>query len=148
MDTSNAISVLEKLIETCRDGEKGYSDPAAHVKSHDLRSYFLEQSRQRAQFAQELESELSRLGKAGKKESGSVPGAVHRAWIDVKANLGGGDKSILASVEQGEDNAKETYEKALSTSLPPELASVIRRQAEKGRQAHDKVRTLRDRLAA
>jgi len=95
-----------------------------------------------------LESELPRLGKAEKKESGSVAAAIHRAWIDTKANLGGGDKSILESVEQGEDSAKDTYEKALSSSLPSELQAIIRRQAQSVRSAHDRIRSMRDSLAA
>ena len=111
MNQHDPVSVVEKLIETCKDGQNGYRDAAEHVTQPDLRSFFQEQSLERAGFVQELESELPRLGKAEKKESGSVAAAIHRAWIDTKANLGGGDKSILESVEQGEDSAKDTYEK-------------------------------------
>jgi hypothetical protein len=39
-----------------------------------------------------------KLGKMEKKESGTVAGALHRAWIDTKVGLGAGDKSILESV--------------------------------------------------
>ena len=85
-----------------------------------------------------------KLGKPDKKVSGSVTGAMHRAWIDTKANLGGGDKTILESVEQGEDKAKETYQKALSGTLPPSVSEIVRRQAASVQRAHDKVRTLRD----
>ncbi|PYX37244.1 MAG: hypothetical protein DMG75_07685, partial [Acidobacteria bacterium] len=89
MNQDDPISVLETLIETCRDGEKGYKDAAEHVKRPDLKAFFAEQSVERGRFARELEAELARLGKPGKKESGSVAGAMHRAWIDTKANLGG-----------------------------------------------------------
>ena len=148
MNQDDPVSVVEKLIETCKDGQNGYRDAAEHVTRPDLRSFFQEQSLERARFAQELESELPRLGKAEKKESGSVAAAIHRAWIDTKANLGGGDKSILESVEQGEDSAKDTYEKALSSSLPSELQAIIRRQAQSVRSAHDRIRSMRDSLAA
>jgi uncharacterized protein (TIGR02284 family) len=148
MDQNDAISVVEKLIETCRDGEKGYQDAAQHVKRTDLKSYFNQQSLERARFAQELQAELSRLGKPDKKVSASATGALHRAWIDTKANLGGGDKTILESVEQGEVNAKETYQKALSGNLPATLAEVVRRQAASVQRAHDEVRNLRDSAAA
>jgi len=140
--------VLETLIETCRDGEKGYKDAAEHVKRPDLKAFFAEQSVERGRFARELEAELARLGKPGKKESGSVAGAMHRAWIDTKANLGGGDHTILESVERGEDSAKEAYEKALNASLPSEVQMIVRRQAEGIRRAHDKVKSMRDTLAA
>ena len=144
MDQNNAISVVENLIETCKDGQKGYQDAAEHVKRADLKSIFTEQSAERGRFAQELETQLGRLGKPDKKVSGSVGAAMHRAWIDTKASLGGGDKSILESVEAGEDKAKEAYQKALSGALPTELTQIVQRQAESVQRAHDKIRSLRD----
>jgi uncharacterized protein (TIGR02284 family) len=148
MDENNAISVVENLIETDRDGEKGYRDAAEHVKRADLKTYFNEQSTERQRFAQELQTELAKLGKPEKKVSGSAGGAVHRAWIDTKVALGGGDKTILESVEAGEDNAKDTYNKALSGALPPSLTEIVRRQAASVQKAHDKVRMLRDQAKA
>ena len=149
MAQDNTISIVEKLIETCRDGEKGYQDAATHVKRPDLKSYFERQSAERRTFAEELQGELSNLGKSEKKESGSVSAALHRAWIDTKANLGAGDKSILDSVEQGEDRAKKVYEETLSRpTLDTGLATLVQRQAQSIRTAHDKVRLMRDQLAA
>jgi uncharacterized protein (TIGR02284 family) len=144
MDENNAISVVENLIETNKDGQKGYQDAATHVKRADLKTYFNEESLERSRFAGELESELVRLGKPDKKVSGSASAAMHRAWIDTKVALGGGDKTILESVEKGEDNAKDTYQKALSGTLPGNLTEIIRRQAASVQQAHDKVKMLRD----
>src|SRR5580765_2598269 len=142
MDENNAISVVENLIETNKDGQKGYQDAATHVKRADLKTYFNEQSLERSRFAGELEAELVRLGKPDKKVSGSASAAMHRAWIDTKVALGGGDKTILESVEAGEDNAKDTYNKALSGALPSSLTEIVRRQAASVQRAHDKVRML------
>ena len=144
MDENNAISVIENLIETCKDGQKGYQDAASHVKRSDLKTYFKEQSLERARFAGELETELIRLGKPDKKVSGSVSGALRRAWIDTKVSLGGGDRTILESVEAGEDNAKESYQKAVTGDLPENIAQIVRRQAAGVQKAHDKVKSLRD----
>jgi uncharacterized protein (TIGR02284 family) len=144
MDENNAISVVENLIETNKDGQKGYQDAATHVKRADLKTYFNEQSLERSRFAGELEAELVRLGKPDKKVSGSASAAMHRAWIETKVALGGGDKTILESVEKGEDNAKDTYQKALTGTLPGNLTEIIRRQAASVQQAHDKVKGLRD----
>jgi uncharacterized protein (TIGR02284 family) len=144
MDENNAISVVENLIETNKDGQKGYQDAAQHVKRSDLKTYFNEQSLERARFAGELETELVRLGKPDKKVSGSASAAMHRAWIDTKVALGGGDKTILESVEKGEDDAKDTYNKALTGSLPGNLMEIVRRQAASVQRAHDKVKMLRD----
>lgn len=144
MDQNKAVSVLEDLIETCKDGQKGYQDAATHVKRADLKTYFNEQSLERARFAGELQEERIRLGETDKKDSGSVTGAMHRAWIDTKVTLGAGDTSILESVEAGEDKAKESYQKAITADLPENLAQVVRRQAASVQQAHDKVKSLRD----
>jgi uncharacterized protein (TIGR02284 family) len=144
MDQNNAISVLKDLIETCKDGQKGYQDAATHVKRADLKTLFNEQSLERGRFAEELRVELTRLGKPDEKPSGSVSGALHRAWIDTKVALGGGDKSILESLEAGEDNAKESYQKALGASLPADIAEIVRRQNTSVQRAHDQVRNLRD----
>lgn len=148
MDENNAISVTENLIEICKDGQKGYQDAAQHVKRTDLKAYFNEQSAERGRFAVELQAELAKLGKPDKKVSGSVGGAMRRAWLDTKANLGGGDKAILESVEAGEDNDKDTYKKALSGALPSSLMEIIRRQAASVQRAHDKARMLRDEAKA
>lgn len=148
MDENNAVSLLKNLIETSKDGEKGYQDAAEHVKRSDLKSYFLEQSAERGRFARELEGQLAKVGEPDKKVSGSASAAMHRAWIDTKVALGGGDKTILESVEAGEDNAKETYRKALAGTLPTGTAEIVRRQAESVQRAHDKVRALRDQAKA
>lgn len=142
--TNHVIGVVESLIEICHDGEKGYKDAASHIKRPDLKTFFTEQGAQRARFADELQAELSKLGKPEKKESGTVAGAIHRAWIDTKVVVGGGDKTILESVERGEDSAKENYQKALSEGLPGNVAEIVRRQASNVMNVHDRVRDLRD----
>lgn len=149
MENNNkTLEVVEKLIETCKDGENGYRDAAEHVKRADLKTFFLNQSLERSKFAGELQAELPHLGEHGKKDSGSTSAAIHRAWIDTKVALGGGDKTILESVEQGEDNAKRNYKEALTTHLPRNVAEIVQRQAASVQTAHDKVRTMRDAEAA
>jgi uncharacterized protein (TIGR02284 family) len=144
MDENNAISVLENLIETCKDGQKGYLEAATHVKRSDLKAFFNEKSLERARFAGELEAELIRLGKPDKKVSGSVAGTLHRAWIDTKVGLGGGDKTVLDWLEHGEDAAQDAYQKAVTADLPENIAQIVRRQAAGVQAAHDKVKSLRD----
>jgi uncharacterized protein (TIGR02284 family) len=148
MDENDAISVVENLIETCKDGKKGYQDAAEHAKRADLKTYFNEQSLERSKFAGELEGELIRFGKPDKKVSGSVGGAMRRAWLDTKTAFGGGDKTILESLEAGEDSAKDAYKKALSGTLPAPLLEIIRRQAASVQKTHDRIKMLRDQARA
>jgi uncharacterized protein (TIGR02284 family) len=148
MDQKNAVSVIEKLAEICKDGEKGYRDAAEHSTRTDLKTFFTTQSSERGRFAGELQSVLAKLGKPEKKELGTVAGALHRAWIDTKVGLGAGDKSILESIEKGEDEAKDAYKEAISASLPADAAEIVSRQARSVQTAHDRVKSLRDGLAA
>ena len=57
MDVNNAVSVLEELVQTCKDGQKGYQEAAAKVKRPDLKTFFNEQAQERGRFAEELELE-------------------------------------------------------------------------------------------
>lgn len=148
MDENKAVNVIEDLMESCKDAQKGYQDAAEKTKRPDLKAFFNEQSLERSRFAGELEAELIRLGKPDKRPSGSVGGTLRRAWIDTKVGLGGGDKSILESLEAGEDSAKESYQKAITSDLPENIAQIVRRQAASVREAHDRVRMLRDQVKA
>ena len=148
IDHSKVIDVVEKLIETCRDGQKGFLEASEHAKDPQLRSFFAQQSLDRGQFAGELENELIHLGKHDPKREGSAVAAVHRGWLDLKAALGAGDESILSSAEAGEDNAKKQYENALQEKLPEDLRAIIEQQAVKVRAVHDQVRGMRDRKKA
>jgi uncharacterized protein (TIGR02284 family) len=148
MDKKDSVSVIENLIEICKDGEKGYEDAAKHVKRSDLKTFFATRSSERGRFARELQAVLMNLGKTEKKDSGTVAGALHRAWIDAKVGLGAGDKSLLESVEKGEDEARDAYREAIGSLLPPDVADIVSRQARSIQTAHDQVKSLRDGLAA
>ena len=138
----NTIDVIEKLIETCRDGQAGYLDAAEHAKNHELRAFFSQQGLERAKFAGELESEARHLGEADPGRNPSMASKLHRAWIDLKHKLGGGDASILESVAVGEQIAREHYQDALNADLPSDVREIVERQAESVFAAHDQVRTL------
>jgi uncharacterized protein (TIGR02284 family) len=138
------IDVIERLIETCRDGQEGYRDAAEHTQSAELKAFFNRQSLQRAKFAGELESVALRLGESDPDRSPSIANKLHRAWFDLKQKLGGGDVSILESVEAGEDNAKKHYQEALRADLPVDVHEIVEAQAHSVLAAHDEVRNLRD----
>ncbi|HWE93665.1 MAG TPA: PA2169 family four-helix-bundle protein [Tepidisphaeraceae bacterium] len=141
---SNATaSTLNDLIETLKDGQKGFETAAGDVKDARVKSVFQEFAQQRSRFAGELQAEVSRMGGEAEK-TGSATAAMHRGWIDLKSALGGGEKSILSEAERGEDVAVKTYEKALNENLAPDVAGVVRRQYGEVKRAHDRVRELRD----
>jgi uncharacterized protein (TIGR02284 family) len=145
MTNDNAISVLNNLIETTKDGEKGFKTAAEGLTAPDIKNRFLQYSRERAQMTSELQAEVRRLG-GDPERSGSMAGTLHRGWLDIKSVITGkDDHAILAEAERGEDVAKNTYESALNESLPASTQTLVRQQSVKVREAHDDVRSLRDR---
>jgi uncharacterized protein (TIGR02284 family) len=141
-------SVLLDVIKTLQDGQKGFAEIGEHLKDEILKRYFLAESLKRANFRAELENELHRAGMSDVSDSGSVAGALHRAWGDLKAKLGGGDHTLLETAEQGEDEAKKAYKDALEHDLPLPIRQVLTEQQAHILTSHDYVRNHRDALAA
>lgn len=140
--TDEIISTLNELIETCKDGERGFREAAGAIDEPRLRSLFDQYSQQRAEFSRELQFEVTSLGGSPEK-SGSVAGAMHRGWMNIKSAVTGKDrKAIIAEAERGEDVAVKTYREALARGLPDDLASIIERQYRRILEAHDTVRSL------
>ena len=92
----------------------------------------------------ELQAKMRGLG-GDPERSGSVSGALHRAWVDIKSTITGMDEAaVLTECERGEDVARRAYEEALAKDLPPDIRSVVARQYEGVRQHQDRVRQLQN----
>ena len=148
ISNEKVVSVLNDLIETCKDGAKGFATAADDAKAPDLKALFTKYSAQRTSFAADLDGFVtSYRGTAA--EMGHVAAVVHRGWINLKAAVSGNnDKAILNECERGEDYAKKAYADALKEELPPEIRTVIQRQAEQVMSAHNAVRDLRNQANA
>lgn len=146
--TEKVFDLINNLIEADRDSQQGYRDAAEKISDPGLRTFFNERSLERGQYAAELQNEIHHLGKGEISTSGTAVGAIRRTWMDLKANLGGGDHAILSSLEAAEDAVKKAYQEAMRAPLPGNLASLVRTQAQNIFSAHDYVRSIRDRKAA
>ena len=149
MDNDKAISALNNLIETCRDGQNGFKEAAENVESPELKTFFNQIVLERAQFVGELQQEVQRLG-GDPENTGSTAAAIHRVWIDIKGSLTGrDDQSILNECERGEDSAVDAYKDAIKDeNLPSNLRSVVERQFRSIQEAHNRVKQLRDSRSA
>jgi uncharacterized protein (TIGR02284 family) len=140
-----SISTINSLIETLKDGEKGFKEAADAVNDPQLKSLFREYSQQRHRFATELQSQAQNLGEFNPEKTSSAAGAMHRAWINLKAAVtSGDDKAILSECERGEDSAVHEYEEAMHDGLTGQLRETISRQFNEIKNAHDRVKHLRD----
>ncbi|MGI8566422.1 MAG: ferritin-like domain-containing protein [Pyrinomonadaceae bacterium] len=138
----DAISTLNNLIETCKDGQNGFQTAADGVKNTELKTLFNTYAQQRAKFAGDLQSEVRRLG-GDPEKSGSVAATLHRGWINIKSTVTGEDESaVLAECERGEDSAVSNYQDALAANLPANVQDVVQRQFTQIKDAHDRIRSL------
>ena len=141
--------VVKEVINILEDGQKGFADIGAHLKNEALKRYFLTESLTRANFRGELENELHRHGVHDVHEEGTTAGTLHRAWFNIKEKLHtADDHSLLASAEQGEDQAKKVYADALAQELPLPLKQLLTEQNAHIVSSHDFVRDHRDALAS
>jgi uncharacterized protein (TIGR02284 family) len=142
---SNAISILNDLIETSKDGEKGFRTSAEDTRNGELKSVFVARAQDCAKAAADLQQLVTRLG-GDPDTGGSVAGAVHRGWVNLKSTVTDrSDLAILEECERGEDVAKGRYRKALEADLPDDIRGIVQRQYDGVVKNHDQVRDLRDR---
>ena len=144
--TSNddVISTLNGLIETCKDGQEGFTTAAEGIERSDLKSLFYEFAQQRSQFAGELQSLVQSMG-GDPENSASLAGTIHRGWINIKSAVTGQDEaSILNECERGEDSAKNMYKDALQSGLPANVLETVQQQYTSVQAAHDRIKALRD----
>ena len=139
---------LRDLIRINNDRVTGYSKAATQTDEQDLQSLFSQLAQQSRQFA----SDLRRLVSDDKNvtDETTASGKIYRAWMDVKATFGGDDRhGILASCEFGEDAAQKAYKDALKEDdLTIDVRATIESQKAILRQAHDKIKMMRDTAAA
>ena len=145
MEAKATQALLNELIETLKDGEKGYADAMTDVEDTNLKETFKKFSAQRAEYITEIEDQMFKLNLKPDEES-SVTGTIHRAWIDLKSALTSKDnKAVLNECERGEDYAQKAYQTALKAQdLPANLKSVIEKQYQGVTAAHDQIKSLRD----
>ncbi len=129
--------VLNDVIETLVDGQKGFQDIGEHIKDATLKQFFMSESLKRAQFRGDLEDALHKEGVHDVKSSGSVAGAIHRTWGDLKARLTSDDGTLLDTALQGEDTAQKSYSDALKHQLPSPIHQMLSQQAAHVTSSHD-----------
>jgi uncharacterized protein (TIGR02284 family) len=135
---------LRDVIQSLIDGQEGFQKLGEHLKDATLKSYFMAESLKRASFRGELENLLHQGGVQDVQESGTLSGAVHRSWGNLKAHLGGSDLTLLETAEQGEDAAKKAYKDALEKELPLPVHQLLSTQYAHIQTSHDYVKAARD----
>ena len=137
-----AVSVLNDLIETCKDGANGFRAAAAAVQSADAKALFASRVQLIERSAEELQAAVRRLG-GDPETTGSVAATLHRGWIGLKSAVTGkDDAAIITECERGEQVAVKNYEDALKKELPADLRAIVERQYHGAVQNLERVRAL------
>ena len=138
--------VTSDIVETLKDGEKGYASAAERIAGEDasIAERLQEFSRRRGAFASELEQMAAAYGDRI-EEDGSMAAAVHRGWLTLKDAVSGDSaKAVLDACESGDNHAVSEYEKALDKDISPDLRAVLDRQLAEIRQTRETVSALSD----
>ena len=142
---SDDEKVAKDLVETLKDGERGFASAAEKLRDSDRAEWattLQRLSEQRAGFHREI-VEMGHEYGDDVDESGSVAATVHRGWISLKDALTGDDAgSVLGAAVTGEDHAVSEYEKAEKADLSAGFRAVVARQHAAVVAARDEVKAL------
>lgn len=107
------ISALNRCIEACIDGEKGYGIAAADVRDAELKTELIDRARARGEYAITLQRLVEKLG-AFAENQGTNKGALHRGLMDARLALGGrSDAVVLEECLRGDGAAIAVYEESM-----------------------------------
>jgi uncharacterized protein (TIGR02284 family) len=119
--------VLNHLIESCHDAERGFVHAGDLVNDPILKMAFAEGALKRAEFAADLKPYAERLGGFAASE-GTAAGSVHRHWMDLRDKLSGhDDRAVLAEVCRGDTLTLQAFKSAKDGILPPSAREVVER---------------------
>ncbi len=142
---SDDEQVAKELVETLKDGERGFASAAEKLRDGDHSEWattLQRLSEQRAAFCREIVDLGHKYGDDA-DASGSLAASLHRGWISLKDALTGDDAgSVLGAAETGENHAVSEYEKALEHDLSPGFHEVVSRQHAAIIAARDEVKAL------
>ena len=142
---SDDAKAAKELVETLKDGEKGYATAADKLRDSDRPEWATTMQRlsqQRAGFWREIVDMGHEYGD-DVDESGTVAAAVHRGWLSLKDAVTGDDPdAVLGAAETGEDHAVSEYEDAVKMDLSAGFREVVVRQQADVRAAREELRAL------
>ncbi len=142
---------VKDLVIINHDRYHGYKRAAEETKDSDLKSLFTTFSTQSMGYAQNLKQHLDMEDAEDLDiDDTKLTGKLYRVYMDVKSAITGRDrKAILSACEYGEDVAVKHYKDALDelnsgNGYSPEVINKIQNQYAEIKQAHDRVKMMRD----
>jgi uncharacterized protein (TIGR02284 family) len=147
MDTQ-AIAVLNALIELNNDRTEGYKGAIEATKEEALKALFIQFMQDSQKCKAELIKEVQYLG-GNVIDKTSTSGKLYRAWMDIKVALSRNNHiAIVDSCEYGEYVATDAYKGALNkkAAFSPGQMELLEKQYEIIKADHAKIEILLDEL--
>lgn len=142
--TTETLEGLQDLIEINIDSSKGFDTAAEAIENSSIADMFRQCAAERRRFGDEL-SQYIRLNGGKPETTGSVKGAAHRWWLNIRGKVQDGDEhAVLAEAERGEDAIKAEYEKVLKNTAGSPVNDVLQQQYASVKARHDRIRDMRD----
>lgn len=146
MNQTEIIESLNQLIETSRDGDKGFAACAEETENVSLKSFFTISAIRCHDSVRALNEQVAIRG-GTPEETGSAAGVAHRVWMDLRTAVStNNDLTVLEECERAEDVARGNYSDALKQDLPADLRELVQRQLDGVKANLDRVRMMRDEL--
>jgi len=123
------IEELNDILERNYDSVEGFRKAAENANDNRLMGYFNKQVLKRKDYIGDLTAEVRSLG-GEPKESGTIEGTFHRAWIDFKSAVSfENDESVIEACITGEKKCIEEYNDLLEeTHLPGSTRLLLNKQ--------------------
>lgn len=142
--SEETLSAVQDLIQMNIDSRDGFRHAAKAVDDVTLSETFDMLADQRDSQADELSSYVQLNGERPRLE-GSYLASMHRIWMDIREMVTSKNTiAVLEEAERGEDAIKQAYEQALRDTAGSALNDVMMHQYSRVKEAHDRVRDLRD----
>ena len=142
MPDLNPRAILNHLVETCKDGERGFRHAAGLVTHWAMQSEFTHAADQRAQFATDLLAHAQRLGGASTAD-GTVTASLHRHWMDVRSRLSGhDDRAILTEARRGDSVTVLAFKSAVEGALPETVRDLVEQEYTDVCRSHERLEDL------
>ena len=131
--------VLNRLIERCRDAERGFRLAAAEAEDPDLRQRLERLANERHRFAEQLLPHAYRLG-GESTGHGSRLAALHRGWMLLRSDLAvTHDRALLEEAARGERFAAAAYDQAAHALMMPDARELVATQEVSVRATRDEL---------
>lgn len=132
MERDAQIRALNDIYQLVADGRMVYKEAADRAKTPQLAALLTGFGQQREDMEIELSAEVRRFKRDDHTQEGTLKGVLHRAWMDIRTELGHADDStVLDECERGETYLLERMDTVIGQEpIAPPSAALLTQQRE------------------